>query len=88
MNQLRDWYKNKEGVPEISILNTVLSLREQRAGMVQTKNQYVFIFTSLLFEHEHIKKELAQGTKVSIGDMEKANQQLSFSRRGRQGARG
>jgi len=40
--------------PEFNLLNTVLSLRAQRVGMVQTKEQYMFCYKALLEELEKL----------------------------------
>jgi len=83
MHKIRDWYQQKTpGVPSINIISTVLQLREQRAGMVQTKGQFVFIYSAILFEYEHLKKEIDLGRSISIADMEEDNQtQLRAARR-------
>jgi len=85
MHKIRDWFQQKKtGVPSINIIDTVLQLREQRAGMVQTKGQFVFIYSAILFEYEHLKKEIELGRSISIADMEEDNQtQLRAARRGK-----
>jgi len=83
-HQIREWYSAKKiGVPEINIIETVLKLREQRAGMVQTKGQFVFIYNAILFEYELLLKELNSGVKMTIAEVVEKNQSLMRSTRKR-----
>jgi len=41
-------------VPQFNILKTVLAMREQRVGMVQTKEQYIFCYKALLEETQKL----------------------------------
>jgi len=40
--------------PEFNVLQTVLRMREQRVGMVQTKEQYIFCYKALLEETQKL----------------------------------
>eukprot|EP01089_Gocevia_fonbrunei_P007946 TRINITY_DN1937_c0_g1_i1.p1 TRINITY_DN1937_c0_g1~~TRINITY_DN1937_c0_g1_i1.p1 ORF type:complete len:292 (+),score=48.66 TRINITY_DN1937_c0_g1_i1:182-1057(+) len=40
--------------PQLNILGTVLKMREQRVGMVQTKEQYIFCYKALLEETQKL----------------------------------
>eukprot|EP01120_Amphizonella_sp_Union-15-10_P015468 TRINITY_DN7971_c0_g1_i1.p1 TRINITY_DN7971_c0_g1~~TRINITY_DN7971_c0_g1_i1.p1 ORF type:complete len:369 (-),score=30.44 TRINITY_DN7971_c0_g1_i1:6-1112(-) len=50
-------------IPPVSILNTVLDLRRQRPGMVQTKEQYYFCYKAILREYKFIKSHLSHQAK-------------------------
>jgi len=41
-------------LPEFNVLETVLKMREQRVGMVQTKEQYIFCYKALVEETEKL----------------------------------
>jgi len=43
--------------PDINIIQTILKLREQRSGFVQTKDQYCFIYHAIYYEYKKIKSE-------------------------------
>jgi len=56
IHKIRDCLKNG-GVPEISVVKTVLKLRKQRHGMVQTKEQYLFCNQIIRDEYNRLSKE-------------------------------
>ncbi|KAL6069137.1 Proteintyrosine phosphatase [Balamuthia mandrillaris] len=43
-----------DAVPKFNVLQTVLRMREQRVGMVQTKEQYMFCYKALLEETQKL----------------------------------
>jgi len=54
IEKLRLDIQNHEQEPEFNILKTVLYMREMRPGMVQTKEQYMFCYLTLLEECERL----------------------------------
>lgn len=53
-------------LPPINIVRTVLNFRDQRPGMVQNKDQYMFCYLSILQEYTRLQKLLnSQNTSVS-----------------------
>jgi protein tyrosine phosphatase len=56
IHKIRDCLKRNE-VPEISVVKTVLKLRKQRHGMVQTKEQYLFCNQIIRDEYNRLIKE-------------------------------
>eukprot|EP01121_Diplochlamys_sp_Union-15-3_P011653 TRINITY_DN339_c0_g1_i2.p1 TRINITY_DN339_c0_g1~~TRINITY_DN339_c0_g1_i2.p1 ORF type:complete len:200 (-),score=15.40 TRINITY_DN339_c0_g1_i2:100-699(-) len=53
------FYVNKhKRMPPINLLRTVLELRKQRPGMVQTREQYMFCYYVVKEEYHRIKKTL------------------------------
>jgi protein tyrosine phosphatase len=65
ITQLRQYYANyvPTGKPfEINIIETILKLREQRSGFVQTKDQYCFIYNAIYYEYKKIKNEFKKKT--------------------------
>jgi len=64
-----------EKEPEFNIIKTVLFMREMRSGMVQTKEQYMFCYYTLLEECERLL--IAKKAK----DAEKTNQKEEESKK-------
>jgi protein tyrosine phosphatase len=56
IHKIRNCLKNNE-VPEVSVVKTVLKLRKQRHGMVQTKEQYLFCNQIIRDEYNRITRE-------------------------------
>jgi len=49
--------------PPINIVNTILQLRKQRPGMVQTKEQFVFVYQVIYEQYKKMKKEAEKRLK-------------------------
>lgn len=66
IEKLRLDIQNHEQEPEFNIVKTVLYMREMRPGMVQTKEQYMFCYLTLLEECERLfglkKQQLEKDT--------------------------
>jgi len=62
MNQHRA--EKPDEPPEFNVLQTVLRMREQRVGMVQTKEQYVFCYKALLEEAQKLGLEGQTNTEI------------------------
>jgi len=60
---LREHYKNSFEPPPLNIVNTVLALRRQRPGMVQTKEQFIFCYRAILDEYVRLWKSAKQRKK-------------------------
>jgi len=58
LHLLRENVKNNNDLPELSISGTVLNLRKERAQMVQTEEQYEFIYRTIFKEFERLEEEL------------------------------
>ena len=55
---LHQHYKeNPTEIPNLNIFQTILTFRNFRVGMVQTKEQYEFCYRAILEEYENITKE-------------------------------
>uniref|UniRef100_A0A6B2L976 Protein-tyrosine-phosphatase n=1 Tax=Arcella intermedia TaxID=1963864 RepID=A0A6B2L976_9EUKA len=48
INILREHFKKHNDPPPLNLVNTILLLRKQRPGMVQTKEQFFFCYKSIL----------------------------------------
>jgi len=68
---LRDHVKNNNELPPMSIASAVVSLRKERAGMVQTTDQYEFCYRTVYKEFETQYHELQN--KKSINGIETNN---------------
>jgi len=53
---LRDYLEKYKILPPISVVNTVLDLRKQRHGMVQTKEQFLFCYQIIVEEYNRLKE--------------------------------
>jgi len=53
---LRDKLEKDKILPPISVVNTVLELRKQRHGMVQTKEQFLFCYQIIVEEYNRLKE--------------------------------
>jgi len=51
----KEMRERPDQTPEFNLLDTILKLRAQRVGMVQTKEQYVFCYKALLEETQKLK---------------------------------
>jgi len=57
--QYINYHVEKENkIPPINVLRTVLDLRDQRPGMVQTKEQYMFCYHAIEYEYQKIKQNI------------------------------
>jgi len=53
---LRDYLEKNKILPPISVVATVLDLRKQRHGMVQTKEQFLFCYQIIVEEYNRLKE--------------------------------
>jgi len=54
---LREHFKKNFRPPPLNIVNTILLLRKQRPGMVQTKEQFLFCYRAILDEYIRLWKD-------------------------------
>jgi len=54
---LREHFKKNFRPPPLNIVNTILLLRKQRPGMVQTKEQFLFCYRAILDEYVRLWKD-------------------------------
>jgi len=54
---LREHFKTYFSPPPLNIVNTILHLRKQRPGMVQTKEQFLFCYNAILEEYVRLWQE-------------------------------
>jgi len=54
---LREHFKTNYEPPPINIIKTILDLRKQRPGMVQTKEQFVFCYRAIYDEYMRLWKD-------------------------------
>jgi len=79
MSKIRWFYSQKklgliDGEPDpVSIIETILRLREQRSGMVQTKEQLAFCYNALYYDFQVVQTEIRENKKVTVKDMETKN---------------
>jgi len=57
LNIIRNHFRLQSKPPYLNIVNTILHLRKQRPGMVQTKDQFIFCYKAILEEYIKIWKE-------------------------------
>jgi len=67
---LRDHFHTNHELPSISIANSIVSLRKERPGMVQTGEQYEFCYRAIYKEFEKLEEELQ---KLQNGDIQNNN---------------
>jgi protein tyrosine phosphatase len=72
---IRQYFEKHLRPPPLSIVSTVLRLRKQRHGMVQTKDQFLFCYQIITEEYVRLWKEY----KAKKQTIEIANSILSFS---------
>jgi len=74
-----DLQQNPEIEPEFNIIKTVLFMREQRPGMVQTKEQYMFCYLTLLEECERLFISKKQAQKIVESTIQETNESSKSS---------
>jgi protein tyrosine phosphatase len=57
VQKMREELKTKGSLPPLNIVETVLNLRDQRPGMVQTKEQYMFCYLALQEEFQQLSQD-------------------------------
>jgi len=66
-NFMKKHFETSYSTPPINVVNTILEMRRQRPGMVQTKEQYVFIYSVIYDEFKKMKKEAEKKLKGTNG---------------------
>jgi len=66
-NFMKKHFETSYSTPPINVVNTILEMRRQRPGMVQTKEQYVFIYSVIYDEFKKMKKEAEKRLKGANG---------------------
>lgn len=61
VTMLRKYTSQNKAPPPLNIVNTVLHLRRERPGMVQTKEQFIFCYLAVLEEHQRLRNEAKMG---------------------------
>jgi len=60
---MKKHFQTSYTTPPINIVNTILQLRKQRPGMVQTKEQFVFVYQVIYEQYKKMKKEAEKRLK-------------------------
>lgn len=58
MHEMNDHVTQHNSLPTLNIVQTVLDMRQQRHGMVQTKEQYTFVYLAVLEHYNLIAEQL------------------------------
>eukprot|EP01125_Pyxidicula_operculata_P019550 TRINITY_DN709_c4_g1_i1.p1 TRINITY_DN709_c4_g1~~TRINITY_DN709_c4_g1_i1.p1 ORF type:complete len:464 (-),score=87.43 TRINITY_DN709_c4_g1_i1:350-1741(-) len=75
-HMLRLHFKSHTKPPPINVVQTILNLRQQRPGMVQTKEQFMFCYYAILDECQRLKQAAKQELVVAINNNINNNQNI------------
>jgi len=76
---MRKHFLTNYTTPPINVVNTILQLRKQRPGMVQTKEQFVFVYQVIYEQYKKMKKEAEKRLKPQSDSNFDANTNFASS---------
>jgi protein tyrosine phosphatase len=66
VNMMNEYVKKHNKMPPINIVRTILKLREYRPGIVQSKEQYIFVYLAILEHWNILSAQLNQKSQKTI----------------------